>query len=96
MPGAYVLVNAEVGAEETVLERIKQTGDVFMAWSDREWILDGAAVHVSIVGFGEGKDASRTLDGKSTERINADLTSTVDASRAGVLRENQGIAALIG
>ncbi|MHA2362445.1 MAG: Lrp/AsnC ligand binding domain-containing protein [Candidatus Hodarchaeales archaeon] len=23
MPGAYVLINAEVGAEETVLERIK-------------------------------------------------------------------------
>ena len=32
------------GANRTVLERIKETGDIFWAWSDRPWILDGAAV----------------------------------------------------
>jgi REP element-mobilizing transposase RayT len=40
------------GDNRTVLERIKQTGEIFMAWSDRDWILDGANVHVSIIGFG--------------------------------------------
>src|SRR5690606_32646372 len=34
-----------------VLERIKQTGNFFMAWSDRDWILEGAAVRVSMIGF---------------------------------------------
>ncbi|MFI4855139.1 MAG: DNA methyltransferase, partial [Phycisphaerales bacterium JB065] len=32
-----------------VLERIKAKHVIFEAWADREWILDGAAVHVSIV-----------------------------------------------
>jgi len=40
------------GDNRTVLERIKKSGDIFLAWSDRDWILDGANVHVSIVGFG--------------------------------------------
>jgi very-short-patch-repair endonuclease len=39
------------GANRRVLERIKESGDIFMAWSDREWVLDGAAVRVSMVGF---------------------------------------------
>jgi type II restriction/modification system DNA methylase subunit YeeA len=30
-----------------VLERIKQTGDIFMAWADRPWLLNGAAVRVT-------------------------------------------------
>ena len=42
------------GANREVLKRIKETGDIFMAWSDREWILDGAAVRVSMVGFDNG------------------------------------------
>ena len=42
------------GDNRTVLERIKQTGEIFMAWSDRDWILEGANVHVSIIGFGAG------------------------------------------
>ncbi|MGA3093842.1 MAG: DNA methyltransferase, partial [Dehalococcoidales bacterium] len=39
------------GANRQVLVKIKETGDIFLAYSDREWILDGCAVHVSIIGF---------------------------------------------
>ena len=39
------------GANRKVLERIKETGDIFWAQSDRNWVLDGATVHVSMVGF---------------------------------------------
>ena len=39
------------GVNRRVLERIKNTGDIFFAWSDRPWILDGAAVRVSKVDF---------------------------------------------
>jgi len=80
------------GDNRTVLERIKQTGDLFMAWSDREWVLDGANVHVSIVGFDGGQEKDRRLDGQPVPRINADLTSDVDAASARILAENIKIA----
>ena len=50
------------GANREVLKRIKKSGDIFWAQSDREWILDGATVHVSMIGFDDGTDQSRTLD----------------------------------
>jgi type II restriction/modification system DNA methylase subunit YeeA len=36
------------GANREVLKRIKESGDIFFAESDRPWVLDGANVHVSI------------------------------------------------
>lgn len=56
-----------------VLEKIKQSGEIFMAWSDRTWILDGADVRVSMVGFDNGTEQQRYLDGKLVDQINADL-----------------------
>ena len=54
------------GANRKVLERIKETGDVFWAQSDRNWILDGATVHVSMVGFDDGTQTSaRLMDERS-------------------------------
>ncbi len=35
-----------------VLERILESGQIFNAWSDEEWINEGAAVRVSLVCFG--------------------------------------------
>ncbi|MCX6096834.1 MAG: hypothetical protein NT125_09065 [Candidatus Bipolaricaulota bacterium] len=79
------------GANRRVLERIKETGDIFWAWSDRDWILDGAAVHVSMVGFDDGREKHRELDGASVSTINSDLTSAVDLTRAARLDENSSI-----
>ena len=80
------------GANRRVLERIKEAGGIFWAQSDRDWILDGAAVHVSMVGFDNGGDAHRELDGKSVPQINSDLTATVDLTKARPLAENLGIS----
>jgi len=80
------------GANRDVLERIKQTGDIFWAQSDRDWILDGATVHVSMVGFDDGKEQLRTLDGETVKRINSDLSAKVDLTQASRLQENAGIA----
>jgi type II restriction/modification system DNA methylase subunit YeeA len=80
------------GANREVLKRIKETGDIFFALSDREWILDGAAVHVSMVGFDDGSDPARTLDGRPVQTVNADLTGDVDVTSAVRLPENQDIA----
>ena len=80
------------GANRRVLRRIKQFGDIFLAWSDHPWILDGAAVHISIVGFDDGSETSRELDGEAVQSINANLTSGVDLTSAVKLMENQGVA----
>lgn len=80
------------GANRRVLERIKETGDIFLAYSDREWVLEGAAVHVSIVGFDNGAETHRTLDGEPVASINANLTAGTDLTKARRLRENLNIA----
>ena len=80
------------GANRKVLDRIKQTGDIFWAQSDREWILDGATVHVSMVGFDSGMETHKTLDGYIVEQINPDLTSSLDLTSAKSLLENKGLS----
>ena len=70
------------GANRKVLERIKETGDIFFARSDDPWILSGATVHISFVGQDDGADADRELDGQPTSSINPNLTTGIDLSRA--------------
>jgi type II restriction/modification system DNA methylase subunit YeeA len=79
------------GANRKVLEQIKQSGDIFMAWADREWILDGAAVRVSMVGFDNGSETERTLDGRIVANINSDLSTEIDLTSASSLSENYNI-----
>jgi hypothetical protein len=62
-----------------VLESILKITSIFEAWSDEEWINEGAAVRVSLVCFGSGNNV--LLDGKKTGVIYADLTgSTLETS----------------
>ena len=75
-----------------VLSRIKKSGDIFMAVSDQNWVLDGASVHISIVGFDDGSDTERTLDGAPVSHINADLTIGSDLTQALRLAENANIS----
>ena len=75
-----------------VLQRIKDTGDIFMAVSDQEWVLDGANVHISIIGFDDGSDTDRALDGEPVENINSDLSTGGDITQARQLAENSGLS----
>jgi type II restriction/modification system DNA methylase subunit YeeA len=77
-----------------VLERILETGGIFMAWSDRPWILDGAAVRVSMVGFDNGAQTEKTLDGNVATVIHADLTAEANVASALPLKENRGLCFL--
>jgi type II restriction/modification system DNA methylase subunit YeeA len=52
------------GANRKVLEKIKETGDIFFAIGDRDWILNGASVHVSLIGFDGGLEEHKELDGR--------------------------------
>jgi hypothetical protein len=77
------------GANREVLKRIMCSGGVFWAVSDRNWIQDGAAVHVSMVAFDGGEDKVRTLDGKPVPTINVNLTAAADLAAARPLLANR-------
>jgi len=79
------------GASRRALERIKSSGDIFMAWSDRQWVLNGADVRVSLVGFDSGNEAEKTLDGTRVRSIHANLSTGIDVTLIKRLIENQGL-----
>src|SRR5665213_3037255 len=76
------------GSNCKVLESIKETGDIFFAESSRDWILDGAAVDVSMIGFDNGTEAEKILDSKRVAEINANLTASADTTEAKTLNSN--------
>lgn len=82
------------GANRRVLDPIAEAGAIFEAWSDEPWVVDGAAVRVSLVCFArEAEGEARRLDGAEVERIHADLSAnTFDLTRAQRLRSNADIA----
>ena len=80
------------GANRRVLEPIAAAGALREAWADEPWVLDGAAVRVSMIGFGQGFSELR-LDGVPVDQINPDLSgSGIDLTRAARLKENAGVA----
>ncbi len=81
------------GANRKVLERIREVGPIFEAWSDEAWVNDGAAVRVSLVCFG-GKREKVVLNGEEVEEIFADLTGTtaVNLTKAKPLANNSEVA----
>ena len=79
------------GANRETLKRIKESGDIFFAVSDRDWVLNGANVHISMVGFDNGSETARLLDGASVQQIHSNLAAqagdTTLATRLPSLRE---------
>ncbi len=80
------------GANREVLKRIKGTGDIFFAESDRDWVLAGANVHVSMVGFDDGSETSRCLDGQNVSEILPNLTHQIDVTLAKPLLQNGAVS----
>ena len=67
---------------------------VIYLWPTRDhpWYLEGASVHVSIVGFDDGSEIERELDGEPVDAIYANLTTGVDLTKAHRLNENADIS----
>jgi MmeI, DNA-methyltransferase domain/MmeI, helicase spacer domain/MmeI, N-terminal domain/MmeI, target recognition domain len=81
------------GANRETLQRIKDSGDIFFAESDRPWILAGANVHVSMVGFDDGTEKHRFLNGHAATAIHSNLSATTaDTTTATTLRANCDLA----
>jgi type II restriction/modification system DNA methylase subunit YeeA len=89
--GLLATQSIRAGANLKVLQRVAASGGIFMAWSDKAWILDGAAVRVSIVGFDNGSQTVKTLDGHVVPSINPNLSSESDTALALPLGENSEI-----
>ena len=82
------------GANRKVLDQIAADGVIFDAWGDEPWVVDGAAVRVSLVCI--GRDAfggiQPLLNGRAAQRIHADLTdSGSDLTQARRISQNTGV-----
>ena len=62
------------GANREVLKPIVDHGQIFEAWSDEEWTVDGAAVRVSLICFDSHHGKGAFLNGKQVKEIHPDLT----------------------
>ena len=76
-----------------VLRRIAQSTRIFEAWSEEKWTVEGAAVDVSLICFGNA-DRPATLNGQIVDGINPDLTSGLDLTRTVIQPENRDAAYL--
>lgn len=82
------------GKNKTVLENIVKHIPIYNAWDDEPWVVDGAAVRVSLVCFGLSGEI--VLNGKSVDVIHANLTGgpqhTVALTKASALDESKGVS----
>ena len=88
------------GANRRALQAATDGRPIFNAWSDEPWVIDGAAVRVSLVCFSNAGDVYRPvarIDGELVDEIHADLTARrggigIDLTRAKRLPVNAGVA----
>ena len=87
------------GANRRALQAATATRQIFEAWSDEPWVIDGASVRVSLICFARGDDAcvsGARLDGEPVDEIYTDLTARrdgagVDLTGARRLSENASV-----
>ena len=91
--GLLATQNIRGGDSRPVLDMINDIGQIFFAESDRDWQLDGASVHTSMIGFDNGTETNLTLDGKPVSIIHSNLTSrAANLTLARRLKENANIS----
>ena len=88
------------GKNRRALERATRDGVIFDAWSDEPWVINGAAVRVSLVCFSEAGSKLAPdcrLDGETVDEVHTDLTarrgeSGIDLTKARRFARNAGAA----
>ncbi|QFT92394.1 hypothetical protein FIU86_06035 [Roseovarius sp. THAF9] len=80
------------GANREVLKPMVEGGQIFDAWSDEPWTVDGAAVRVSMISFDKDQSVRPRLNGVEVDRISSDLSelgpANMDLTNAEVLTRN--------
>ncbi len=83
------------GANRRALQAATADHRIFEAWSDEEWVVDGAAVRVSLVCFTNSDDKYAPgcrLNDKTVGEIHHDLTAGIDFTGVRRLANNAGAA----
>jgi type II restriction/modification system DNA methylase subunit YeeA len=88
------------GANRRALQAATDARPIFEAWSDEPWVVDGAAVRVSLICFAcvdGGPVSEARLNGRPVDEIHTDLTAKrggtgTDLTVAKRLAENSGVA----
>ncbi len=88
------------GANRRALQAATSGRPIFDAWADEPWVIDGAAVRVSLICFADADDRHRPelrMDGEPVDAIHPDLTarrgaSGIDLTKATRIPENIGVA----
>lgn len=80
------------GSSQKVLRKITSDGSIFNAWDDEPWVVEGAAVRVSLVCFSATSVGSIRLDGQPVPKIYSDLSFGLDLAAIQSLLENQNIS----
>ncbi|MBO0904661.1 class I SAM-dependent DNA methyltransferase [Jiella sonneratiae] len=80
------------GSNRKSIEKAMSICPLATAWSDEEWMVDGAAVRVSLLCFARGNAPILLLNGRAVAVINADLTGDgIDLTKALKLSSNRGV-----
>jgi type II restriction/modification system DNA methylase subunit YeeA len=80
------------GASRRILDRIAQGGSIFDAWADESWVLEGAAVRVSLICFGTDVETTSRLNGQVVPKIHSDLSGdALELTSALRLEANVGV-----
>lgn len=77
-----------------VMHRIAASTRIFAAWPEQKWDIEGAAVDVSLICFGDAGETPALLDGEPVTEIHPDLTAGLNLTLARPQSENTGVAML--
>ena len=88
------------GTNRNVLDSLVNSATIYNAWSDEPWVIDGAAVRVSIVSMCLNSNTEfqkKFLDGVEVDQIYSDLTARsgsegIDLTVSQKLKDNLGVA----
>ena len=88
------------GANRRALQATTADHPIFETWSDEPWVIDGAAVRVSLICFSRADDEHRPekrLNGEAVDEIHTDLTAKrggdgIDLTGARRIPANIGVA----
>jgi type II restriction/modification system DNA methylase subunit YeeA len=74
------------------LDRIRAASTIYEAWEDEPWVVEGAAVRVSLICFGTEIDDQSRLNGRVVPEIHSDLSgNTADLTSAARLTSNANV-----
>ena len=88
------------GANRRAFQAATTAHPIFEAWSDEPWVINGAAVRVSLICFSRADDEDtpeKRLNGEAADAIHTDLTAKrggdgIDLTGAGRIPANIGVA----